>query len=424
MFAISHRVLEGHRFAVARVPRGAALLSWGYAFGVAVEDLAPGAYVANAKMLDSLRRHGAGRGGGLPASANFKDCGVVAHALQAGSRAAFVPAAQVPRDAGTRTFMGYARRRRNGGGVSSVGTRNYIILVGTSAASKPFVEVLEKRLEHLALSANRRPPRRGASETLRRKTRVLLHPNLDGIVAVSHTEGVKHGANNEDLVLRTLAGYCVHPNVAAVLLVDYGKATESVTAADVLARIRVRRGQQAQQQQQQQQQHHHHQQPSTDASASASNSSNNRSNNTKNHHHRRIKHLRLTGNFQADLESASAIVTRELLPRVLAEDKRTRQPLKYLRLAQQCGGSDAFSGVSANPIIGNVAERIVRQGGMAVIAETDELMGAEAHMLAKVRDYATAQAFLKTIDVFRTRMAQYDQSAEQNPSGGNNIRGI
>ena len=56
---------------------------------------------------------------------------------------------------------------------------------------------------------------------------------------------------------------------------------------------------------------------------------------------------------------------------------RTKQPLQELILAEQCGGSDAFSGVSANPIIGNVAERIVRQGGAAVLAESDELVGGE-----------------------------------------------
>ncbi|MEJ7653194.1 MAG: altronate dehydratase, partial [Chloroflexia bacterium] len=84
---------------------------------------------------------------------------------------------------------------------------------------------------------------------------------------------------------------------------------------------------------------------------------------------------------------------RQLLP-VANEAERSERPVSELKIALQCGGSDAFSGISGNPLAGVVAREIVRYGGSANLAETDELIGAEPYVLARVRDLDTARRFL------------------------------
>ena len=93
-----------------------------------------------------------------------------------------------------RPFTATARGAERG-----VGTRNYIVLLGTTSLTGSFVRQLEARLKDAG----------GEYES------------IDGIVAVAHTEGAEH-PNNLEFVLRTLAGFMVHPNVGAVMAFDYG----------------------------------------------------------------------------------------------------------------------------------------------------------------------------------------------------------
>ena len=86
--------------------------------------------------------------------------------------------------------------------------------------------------------------------------------------------------------------------------------------------------------------------------------------------------------------------------------ERTEQSLSNLKIALQCGGSDAFSGVSGNPLAAYVAKEVIRYGGCANLAETDELIGAERYVLQNVKDLETAQKFLDTIERFNERMAR------------------
>ena len=205
---------------------------------------------------------------------------------------------------------------------------------------------------------------------------------MDGIVAAAHTEGGQDAdPNNLELVLSTLSGFVVHPNVGAVLCVDRG--TEAVTN-DRLRRHLLGNGF-----------------PLGDVP----------------HHF-----LTLKDSFRNELSRGERIV-RDWLPRV-GSCRRTPQPVTGLRLALQCGGSDAFSGISANPLSGWVAREILRQGGSANLAETDELIGAEAYVLQNVSDLATARAFLSKVARFKERVAWHGESAQGNPSGGNILRGL
>ena len=205
---------------------------------------------------------------------------------------------------------------------------------------------------------------------------------VDGVVAVTHTEGGGGPRpNNLDYVLRVLAGFMVHPNVGAVLAVDDGAG--SYTSVD-LKRFMAARGYPLD----------------------------------------HVLHAfhRMEGGYEAEVARAVARID-EWLPEV-AGARRTPEPAGALRLALQCGGSDAFSGVSGNALAGWVAKEVIRHGGSANLAETDELIGAEPYVLENVRDSATARRFLDKVENFKRYAANHGTSAEGNPSGGNNFRGL
>ncbi len=348
VYTLAATILEGHRFAVAPIAVDEPLLSWGLPFGRAVCAIAPGEYVCNARTLTSLR--GRTLTAVLPDAPNFVDRAIDYH-LDA---ATFQPAPPVAPLADERTFLGFRRSARRG-----VGTRNFIILMGASSYSAAFVRALEAELAPLALD----------------------YANIDGIVAVAHTEGTAPNANNQGHVLRTLAGFAVHANVAAVLAVDVG--WEPINNA-LLQQFMAE-----------------HDYPLGDVP----------------HHF-----MTMTGTFADSLQAASAVV-RAWLPQANATP-RTPQPIADLKVALQCGGSDAFSGVSANPLIGWAGHHFVRSGGYANITETPELIGAEPYMLDKVRDLATAQRYLAIRDRFVAYAAAHGTSAEGNPSDGNKFRGL
>ena len=204
---------------------------------------------------------------------------------------------------------------------------------------------------------------------------------FDGVVAFAHTEaGEDTRPNNAEFVLSVLAGSVGHPNVAAILLVDTEGA--ALTSAEVLEHLR-----------------------SNDYPAP----------------HGIVETFTRSGSFAADLDRAAGIV-EPWLSQVRAE--RTPQPAAALSLALQCGGSDAFSGLSANPLLGNVSAELIRHGGTAVIAETDELIGAEPYVLKNVRSAEVARAFVDRVNTFKERVSWHGHTAEGNPSGGNVYRGL
>jgi altronate dehydratase len=351
-FALDYTVLEGHRFAIRPVATGDALLSWGLPFGYATRSIAPGNYLHNPKILKAL----AGRDldFALPKEANFRDNPLEPYPLDP---ATFRPGVQAPRYSAedARTFQGYQR-----GGDRGVGTRNHIVILATTSRTASWAKALEARFA-------------GSTEG---------SETMDKVVAIAHTEGGGFDQpNNLDLLLRTLAGFIVHPNVGAVLGVDDGFGP--VTNRQLRAYLREQ------------------QYPLDDVP------------------HRFVT---LRDSFEADLARGAALV--RAWHDELAASRRAPAPVAALKLGLQCGGSDAFSGVSGNPLAAWVAAEILRHGGAANLAETDELIGAEDYILRNVRDYATAARFLATVARFKERVGWHGHTAEGNPSGGNNFRGL
>ena len=377
-FTVGYTVLEGHRFAVEPITEGGDLLSWGLRFGRALRDIAPGDYACNEKILRVLRERfrasprreedpegtsdqGGGRVSGgqstaglsLPEEPNFGDAELEPYVLD---EERFRPGEQVPLHYKPRTFMGYRRGAGRG-----VGTRNYVVVMGVTSRLTGFVRALELEMNGVADA----------------------YENVDGIVCVAHTEGGEERTpNNLDLLLRTLSGFMVNPNVGAVLVLDHG-GEEAVTNRMLEAYLEENGY------------------PIDDAPH---------------------EFMSLEGSFRRDLERAKSVV-HGWLGEVDAA-RRTEEPASELRIGLQCGGSDAFSGVSANPLVAWVSREVVRNGGIANLAETDELIGAEHYVLKNVKDLETARRFLSTVERFKERVSWHGHTAEDNPSGGNNYRGL
>ena len=347
-FTLPHTVLEGHRFVLEPIEEGSELASWGLPFGIATRDLSPGEYVCNQSILDALAERSVDVR--LPDEPVFTDH-LETYTLD---EQHFETGEQVEQAATPLTFAGYPRTGERG-----VGTRNFIVVLATTSHSTAFAEALAKRFAEAGQS-----------------------DGCDGVVAVTHTEGGgKGGPNNLEFVLRTLAGFIVHPNVGAVLVVNY--ATQSYGNDDVLEFMRANNY------------------PLDD-----------------------VQHqfVDIAGDFTSELQRCEAVV-RDWLPEVRGM-QRAEVPLSELKVALQCGGSDAFSGVSGNPLAGWVAKQIIANGGSANLAETDELIGAEPYILSNVRDLDTARKFLDKIEVFKARARHHGANAEGNPSGGNKLRGL
>ncbi|MCY2976686.1 MAG: UxaA family hydrolase [Planctomycetota bacterium] len=245
-------------------------------------------------------------------------------------------------------------------GARGAGTRNHVVVLGTSSLTGSMARMVAAGFA-------------GARERF---------SNVDGVAAIAHTEGGENGVpNNLDLTLRTLAGFITNPNVGAVLALDFG--SEPVNNDSLTEWMRS------------------HGAPLDAVS------------------HR---FMRLGSDHAENLTNARAAV-EELLA-IANQTPRTTQPIRYLKIGLQCGGSDAFSGVSGNPLAGIIARETVRHGGAANLAETDELMGAESWVLANVRDLDTARKFLKTLATFEEKLQWHGESGQTNPSGGNIFRGL
>jgi hypothetical protein len=311
---LQYDVPEGHRFTIRAVPEGELLTSWGYPFGKALQALPPGTYVCNRLMLEELRYIEGLRS--RPEAANFRDWYQPATL----TTVRWETAAPAPRDPWTDTFEGYRRGPGRG-----VGTRNCLVILAVSSRVNPFVRALAERLGE------------GEGEVSGR---------LDGIVAVSHSEGGSETSpHNTELLLRTLAGWISHPNVGAVLAVDAGnEPVGNRRLQEYLQRTGAweRFGPED----------------------------------------LRPAFLSTGGAFERPM--VEAVATASGWMETLRRTRRSTCPASELTIALQCGGSDSFSGISANPLVAAVAARVIRQGGSANLAETPELAGAEDYVLAGI----------------------------------------
>ncbi|CAK9042350.1 Altronate dehydratase (D-altronate hydro-lyase) [Durusdinium trenchii] len=351
---LSHAILEGHRFAIEHIPKGEHLTSWSLPFGIASQSIQPGDYCCNSLMLKALK----GRRDvnfALPDFTNFEDPDTSASCPFVFDESTFVAGKQAE-TAGCNlpdTFQGFARTGGRG-----VGTRNKVVLIGLTVSSASFVRALEARLmPHANVE------------------------NVDGVVAVAHNEGESKVQNNRELLLRTIAGFLVHPNTGSALIVSTGQERH-LKLDDLKAFM-------------------------------------------SDYPTEHVPHefMELSGDWTKDLQQAAETVQGTLLPKA-AEYRRMAHPVSALRIALQCGGSDAFSGITGNPLVGEVSKLLLTRGGLALLAESPELVGAEPYILANCRSLEVARHFLMMTERYKQYASRHGQDAAGNPSGGNLFRGL
>ncbi len=116
-------------------------------------------------------------------------------------------------------------------------------------------------------------------------------------------------------------------------------------------------------------------------------------------------------------------ILRDLYAR-MREDRRTEVPMGKLKVGLKCGGSDGFSGITANPLLGCFSDRLVAQGGTAVLTEVPEMFGAEKLLMARCKDEETFRKTVSLINGFKEYFISHRQPVFENPSPGNKAGGI
>ncbi len=206
-------------------------------------------------------------------------------------------------------------------------------------------------------------------------------PNVDGIVALTHGMGCATDSEGEELrvLRRTLGGYAKHPNFAAVLVVGLGCETNQIQG--LIAQEGLQEGARL-----------------------------------------------VTFNIQ-DTGGTAKTVARgvEIIRKLLPEANRVkRQPVSasHLTVGLQCGGSDGYSGISANPALGAAVDRLVRHGGAAILSETPEIYGGEHLLTRRAVSRAVADKLLARIAWWEQYTARNGMSMDNNPSAGNKAGGL
>ncbi|HEV8330660.1 MAG TPA: altronate dehydratase family protein [Steroidobacteraceae bacterium] len=114
----------------------------------------------------------------------------------------------------------------------------------------------------------------------------------------------------------------------------------------------------------------------------------------------------------------------EELADIAARARRERCPIGALAVGLKCGGSDGLSGITANPLLGRVADRVTRAGGVAILTEIPEIFGAERLLLERAADERVFAAIAQLVNDFKRYFLENDQPVHENPSPGNIAGGI
>jgi altronate hydrolase len=126
----------------------------------------------------------------------------------------------------------------------------------------------------------------------------------------------------------------------------------------------------------------------------------------------------------ADDEIEDGLAAVEALVAVAERDRREPCPVSDLVVGLKCGGSDGFSGLTANPLVGRIADRVAGAGGTAILTEIPEIFGAERLLMARAKDQAVFQDVIDVVDDFRRYFIAHGEPISENPSPGNIDGGI
>ncbi len=242
-----------------------------------------------------------------------------------------------------------------------VGTRNYVAVLASVNCSS---------------SATRR-----IVDHFRNPEVMAPYPNVDGVIAFPTKGGcgAHYGSTDLGLLQRTMAGIVDHPNVAAYVILSLG--CEVNQPSDMIEATGLGNG-----------------------------------------HQPTVLTIQQDGGFAKTVEAGIAAVEK-LLP---AANEAVREPIpaSELVVALQCGGSDGWSGVTANPGLGMAADEIVRQGGTVVLGETTEVYGGEHLLTRRAKSREVGEKLVERIHWWERYVAMFGASIDNNPAPGNKLGGL
>jgi altronate hydrolase len=207
------------------------------------------------------------------------------------------------------------------------------------------------------------------------------YPNVDGVVALTHGTGC--GMDTEGMGMqileRTLAGYATHANFAAVIVVGLGCEANQINAW--LAHSSLREGDTLQ-----------------------------------------VFNIQDTGGTRKTVEKGVALV-KQMLP---AANRVKREPCSasHITIGLQCGGSDGYSGISANPALGAAVDLLVAHGGTAILSETPEIYGAEHLLTRRAVRREVGEKLIERIHWWEHYTKVNEGEMNNNPSPGNKAGGL
>lgn len=123
-------------------------------------------------------------------------------------------------------------------------------------------------------------------------------------------------------------------------------------------------------------------------------------------------------------EVASGFEICQDLIKMMSLEKRVTRPLSVINVGLKCGGSDGFSGITANPLVGMFSDYIIACHGASVLSEVPEMFGAEQVLMRRAKDEATFEKIVKLINDFKEYYEAHNQVCYENPSPGNKEGGI
>jgi altronate hydrolase len=126
----------------------------------------------------------------------------------------------------------------------------------------------------------------------------------------------------------------------------------------------------------------------------------------------------LDDEIEAGLQAVETLVERA------EHDERTPRPLSDLTIGLKCGGSDGLSGLTANPLVGRIADRVTAAGGCAILTEIPEIFGAETLLMERAADRKTFEAIGTLVNDFKAYFTRHGEPVSENPSPGNIAGGI
>jgi altronate hydrolase len=132
--------------------------------------------------------------------------------------------------------------------------------------------------------------------------------------------------------------------------------------------------------------------------------------------------LLVTQRVEDEMEAGMAIL-RELYE-IAKQDQRQEVPVSKLRVGLKCGGSDGFSGITANPLVGEFSDWLVAQGGTSVLTEVPEMFGAETILMNRCRTEALFNQTVSMVNNFKEYFLSHGEPVGENPSPGNKAGGI